>query len=47
MPKPKGWSSERAAKRDRLAKKLEHQPDVENPWAVATAAVKPRKKKKR
>lgn len=47
MPAPKGWPKGRVAKRDRLAKKLEHDRKVGNPYAVAAAALKPRRKRKK
>jgi hypothetical protein len=47
MPKPEGWTDRQLKMRDRLAKKIADNPDVEEPYAVATNIVKRRRSKAR
>ena len=39
MPIPHGWTERQVKLRDKIAKKLEGKPGIDNPWAVATAHV--------
>jgi hypothetical protein len=45
MPKPKEFTQRQAVLRDRIAKKLEDNPDVKEPYAVATNIVKRKRSK--
>ncbi len=45
MPKPKEFTQRQAVLRDRIAQKLEGNPDVKEPYAAATNIVKRRRGK--
>lgn len=47
MPKPHGWTDRQVTLRDRIAKKLEGNPDVKEPYAAATNIVNRRRHKSR